>query len=97
MTTQNRADDTSMPAENQKQIDDILNELDVLHDKVTSDNTDINQKMTEIEAGVTQSVSEIDKNCTDLDAIEKESGDAFDAFIIKQAEDLVKEEKNTAE
>ena len=94
MTTQNITDDAPMPAENQQQVDAILHELDEIHEKVTSDHIDINQKMTEIEQGVNQSCAVINKNCTELDAIEKEAGDEFDAFIIKQANDLVEEEKD---
>ncbi len=87
---------TTTNNQNVQDINDKINDLLAKAKKVNED-IDATHKgsrkaMDDIEARVDKSVNNLEQIYSDLDTIEKESGDELDELILKEAEHLAGEE-----
>jgi DNA repair ATPase RecN len=73
------------------QLDDLLDEAKKLNDEIDDTGREARKNIDELNTEIDKSISDLEKNCSDLDEIEKGAGDELDKLVLEEAENLANE------
>ena len=74
------------------QLNDLLDETKKVNKDIKATNREAENAMDNLDAKVNASVAKVERIYSDLDKMEKESGDKLDRLILEEAENLASDE-----
>ena len=72
----------------ERQLAELLASAKKLRYEIDVMNKQARESIEQINTNVDNSISKLEKLCTDLDSVEKTAGDDLDKLILKQVEDV---------